>query len=236
MFYAVYIGYHYIHKQRAIKSRLESYMTQLYKYPRTHHLPFSPGATSDDKILDTLDNFLGRRIVITEKMDGECCSLYRDTTHARSVDSRNHVSRNWVKNFHAGISNKIPSDWRVCGENLYAKHSIFYDNLLSYFYAFSVYNSDNICLSWDDTKQFLKDANITSVPVLYDGIIKDITPLVNLSNIIDKSKSEGYVIRVADSFHYNDFGSSVAKWVRCDHVTSDEHWMNSKLIVNKLSI
>ncbi|MEL7307213.1 MAG: RNA ligase family protein, partial [Pseudomonadota bacterium] len=43
----------------------------------------------------------------------------------------------------------------MCGENLYARHSISYNNLPSYFMAFSVWNELNQCLSWQDTKQFL---------------------------------------------------------------------------------
>ena len=52
--------------------------TPKYKYPRTFHIPGSPGATSDDKILKSLDHFKGKRVIITEKMDGENTSLYRD--------------------------------------------------------------------------------------------------------------------------------------------------------------
>lgn len=48
------------------------------KYPRTPHLPWSPGATSDDKYIQDLNSFKGRKIVITEKMDGENC-LDKDT-------------------------------------------------------------------------------------------------------------------------------------------------------------
>jgi len=43
------------------------------KYPRTYHLPYSPGATKDDKKLQAgwFDNFAGQEIVITSKLDGE---------------------------------------------------------------------------------------------------------------------------------------------------------------------
>ena len=35
------------------------------KYPRTPHLPWSPGASADDKRLSSADHLLDRRIVIT---------------------------------------------------------------------------------------------------------------------------------------------------------------------------
>ncbi len=34
-----------------------------FKYPRTPHMPFSQGATSDDSIMRSLDGFLGREVV-----------------------------------------------------------------------------------------------------------------------------------------------------------------------------
>jgi hypothetical protein len=37
------------------------------KYPRTYHSPWSPGATSDDRILPNMENFIGRRVIVTEK-------------------------------------------------------------------------------------------------------------------------------------------------------------------------
>lgn len=42
------------------------------KYPRSMHFPFSPGAASDDKIMQDEDyqNFLGVDLVFTEKLDG----------------------------------------------------------------------------------------------------------------------------------------------------------------------
>lgn len=74
----------------------------LKKYPRTYHLPWSLGRSSDDKVLSNVDSFIGQEVVITEKMDGENSSLYPNgKTHARSLDSANHVSRDWLK------SNKV---------------------------------------------------------------------------------------------------------------------------------
>ena len=51
-------------------------MNEYIKYPRTFHLPWSPGATSDDKMLDGIDHFFGCECVITEKLDGENTTIY----------------------------------------------------------------------------------------------------------------------------------------------------------------
>src|SRR5690554_4811700 len=109
-----------------------------HKYPRTRHLPWSPGASHDDLVSREVESFVGQRIIVTEKMDGENTTLYRDHLHARSLDSRHHPSRDWVKALHGRIAHEIPERWRVCGENLYARHSIGYEALPSYFMLFSV--------------------------------------------------------------------------------------------------
>lgn len=43
------------------------------KYPRTYHLPWSPGTTKDDRIMKDIDTLLNNEVVITLKMDGENC-------------------------------------------------------------------------------------------------------------------------------------------------------------------
>lgn len=53
-----------------------------------------------------------------------------------------------------------------------------------------------------------------------------------ITNYADKH--EGYVIRNADGFKYEDFASNVAKYVRANHVQTDSHWMHSELIKNQL--
>ncbi len=169
---------------------------------------------------------------MTEKMDGENSSLYRDGYHARSLDSRHHPSRNWVKAMHAGIAHLIPEGWRVCGENLYALHSIAYDALPSYFLMFSIWNDNNQCLAWDETVEWADLLGLSHVPVLYDGTY-DEARLRAMKP--DTDVSEGYVVRLAESFSFSEFGDVVAKWVRTNHVQSEEHWMHKAVVPNGLT-
>jgi hypothetical protein len=201
------------------------------KYPRTHHLPFSQGWTKDDKRLSSVAHFIGKEIVMSEKMDGENSTISRDYYHARSLDSVDHPSRHWIKYFWSTIRYDIPEGWRICGENLYAQHSLGYDNLESYFQVFSIWNENNECLSWNDTEDWCKLLGLTHVPVLWRGIF-DENFLKNYK--IDTEKQEGYVIRLAESFKFEDFSTSIAKWVRSQHVQTDEHWMSKLVIPNKL--
>ncbi|PGK52574.1 2'-5' RNA ligase [Priestia megaterium] len=210
-------------------------MTQYYKYPRSFHLPWSRSYTHDDKVLKDVQHFIGKEVVVTEKLDGEGSTLYRDHMHARSINSGNHESRHWLKQYHSTFANDIPDNWRICGENLFAKHSIAYSELTSYFYAFSVWNDKNECLSWDETEEWCSLLGIETVPVLYRGIF-DEKKIHEVYTKVSKvgGEQEGYVIRLADSFHYDNFSASLAKFVRSNHVQTDTHWMHQEVTPNRL--
>jgi hypothetical protein len=214
--------------QKIIKEHLGEF-THWVKYPRTNHVPWSQNMNEDDRMIPNMDSFKGKRIIVTEKMDGENTTMYNDHIHARSINSDTHISRNWVKNFWSGIAQEIPDGWRVCGENLWAKHSISYAELPTYFMGFSVWNDRNECLSWDETLEWFGLFGIKSVPVLYDGLFEN-CDFASLMKKEDWSKMEGYVIRLADKFSYGDFKKSVAKFVRAGHIQTIKHWMHGQAV------
>lgn len=202
-----------------------------YKYSRTFHFPWSVGATNDDKIMKDMSGFYGEEVVVTEKMDGENSTMSRDYIHARSLDSADHESRHWIKGLWSQIRYDIPEGWRICGENLYAKHSIEYDDLPSYFMVFNIWNEENLCLSFDETIQWCQLLGLEHVPVLWRGIYDE---KIIKEFELDYSKQEGYAVRVAKSFKYEDFSKFVGKNVREGHVKTSEHWMFQKIVPNKL--
>jgi hypothetical protein len=204
-----------------------SLFTDYVKYPRTHHVPWSQSIPEDDRVIQTLDNFIGKRVIVTEKLDGENTSMYTDHIHARSINSGSHPSRSWVKQLWNRISADIPKGWRICGENLYAEHSVPYTDLPSYFMGFSIWTDKNICLSWYETLEYFSLLDIVPVPVLYDGTYDEKI----IRSLYDDSKwecMEGYVIRVSDAFTYSDFKFKVAKFVRDKHVQTVKHWMHGQ--------
>ena len=207
-------------------------MTNHYKYPRTPHLPWSPGVSEDDLRKKSIASFEGENIVITEKMDGENTTLYRDYSHARSLDSTHHPSRDWLKQWHSTIAHTIPEGWRIAGENLFARHSVAYEHLTSYFYGFSIWNDENVCLSWPETLEWFDLLGVHPVPELYRGPWDE--KLIQAIDI-NSSKSEGYVVRKLGAFTYANFGQSVAKWVRKNHVQTDNHWMHAEIVPNQLT-
>ncbi|MEV6579845.1 RNA ligase family protein [Streptomyces sp. NPDC051582] len=199
-------------------------------YPRTPHLPWSPGAAADDVRAAGLAGLAGHEVVVTEKLDGENTTLYADGLHARSLDSGHHPSRAWVKGLQSRIGAGIPAGWRVCGENLYARHSLPYEDLDSWFYGFSVWDGEH-CLDWDRTVSFLHGLGTPTPRVLWRGVF-DERALRRLR--LDTTRQEGYVVRTAGAFARADFGRSVAKWVRGGHVQTDTHWMYAQVVANGL--
>lgn len=206
------------------------------KYPRTYHLPYSPGATKDDKKLQ--DNwfswFMGEEIVITEKLDGENIHMNQKDCYARSdgAPTRSPWSKNiWDPNdgLYWRIKSLIGSNETLFGENLYGEHSIHYNKLKEYFHLFAL-STDSFWESWDSVKLFSTFIGVPTVPELWRGWIYSekqleelVNKFVNMPSVYGDTR-EGVVIRLTSSFPLDDFKHYVCKWVRPNHVQTDEHW------------
>lgn len=201
------------------------------KYPSTPHLPWSPGLQNDDRRIPHLHDLEGREVVVTEKLDGENTTLYRGDLHARSLDMRPHPSRTWVKALRGQVGHEIPDGWRLCGENVYARHSLHYDDLEGYFYLFSVWDDRNVSLDWEAVRAWAARLALPTPRELYRGPW-DEAALRALT--VDTGRMEGYVVRDAGEIPYAEFGTRVAKWVRRGHVQTDQHWMSRPVVPNGL--
>ena len=123
------------------------------KYPRTYHLPWSEGGTNDDKRIDDISAFFNKDLVITEKLDSENTVMTNQTIHARSEEGYGKPWQTYLKKQWAAIRANIPNNFHICGENMYAVHSIEYDILPSAFFIFGICHRtifENIWLSWED--------------------------------------------------------------------------------------
>ena len=230
---------------------------KLVKYPRTFHFPWSESNSSDDvwwTADDVANYFHGKEVVVSEKMDGESTSMYNGHIHARSMDSGHHPSRAWVKQLLGTFGHNIPQDFRICGENLFAFHSIYYTDLPSYFMVYGIYDDNNYCLSWDDTLLYVHMLGLETVPILYRGIWdeklirnlwtgKGVYPTYSSPTVrrqfpedFEACTAEGYVVRLAEKFHYDDFSKSVAKMVRKNHVSTPTNWMTMFVVPNQLKV
>jgi hypothetical protein len=206
-------------------------MDNFVKYPRTLHLPHSLGKTDDDKTLSNTDHFKNKEVVVTLKMDGENTSIYHNGSHARSLTSSYHESRTWIKNLQGVIAHKLKQDERICGENMFARHSIEYSDLSSYFLMFSFW-VNNLCLSWKETEAKAKELCLDTVPVIYQGVYHQ--KAIDQAFKPFSKAHEGYVVRLASSFEYNTFALSIAKFVRKGHVQTDKHWAHQAIVKNQL--
>ena len=218
------------------------------------NLPWSGSESSDDVWWQDCSAFEGRVVVVTEKMDGECTTVYHDGyVHARSMDTSHHPSRSWVKQLASRFAYELPDSYRVCGENLYACHSIFYTDLPSYFMVYGIYDGGR-CLPWDEVEEFCELLHLETVPVLYRGLwdeqkmrglwqgrgrhpTYEIKPGILNPKFPDdftSTEAEGYVVRLVDGFPYSDFSLCCAKYVRENHVKTDQHWLERPPIPNLL--
>lgn len=203
------------------------------KYGRTSHLPISPGTTNDDKVMSSLERLMVDDLIITEKMDGENTTIHRLGMHARSPDSMYHPSRDWVKGFAASIAPQLETDERIVGENLFARHSLAYEELPSFFMGFA-WIIDGEVQAWDTTLVKFAELGITPVRELYRGPFHECL-LQKVAQQLDLSKQEGFVVRDAGKFDESAMPVCMGKYVRPDHVQSDVHWMNAELVPNRMA-
>lgn len=183
--------------------------------------------------MPSLDGLMVHDLVVTEKMDGENTTIHRTGSHARSPDSRYHPSRDWLKAFAAGISPYLGEGERIVGESLYARHSVAYDALPSYFLGFAWIIGGEV-QAWDLTLARFDELGIRPVPTLYRGPYRS-GLFDDLAKALDPSRQEGFVARVADAFAETAMPERMGKYVRQGHVQSEVHWMKSDLIPNKLA-
>lgn len=211
------------------------------KYPRTFHLPWSQGATEDDKThtLAVIEQmFGGKQVVVTEKMDGENTTIYSTgECHARSTSDKPHPSRDWVR----GKAREIgclgfPEGWRIHGENLYARHSIEYDLLPEYLVIFGIVDNSNVARPWSEVEDWAALLDLPHAPVLWKGRwdTKKVMGLWPFKSLLSSGgTSEGYVVRDAGAFPMSAFDKHVAKFVRAGHVQTDQHWTKKPVVPNR---
>lgn len=203
------------------------------KWVRTPHLPWSEGKTADDIVMNEWWNIDNTDLVLTEKLDGECTTMTRDKVHARSEDSKDHPSRHLIKRLHAEIGWKIPEGMEIIGENTTAVHSIYYPDMEDIFYLFAVVDY-GVILSWNETQLMARMLDIPHVPVLKSGRFDLLW--VKSYGMPDRSvygpTVEGYVIRDAKRIAKEEWHRKAAKYVRPNHVQTNEHWMNKPMVRN----
>jgi hypothetical protein len=114
----------------------------------------------------------------------------------------------------------------------------------AYFQVFGAYNMDyDMWLSWPSTQKIADELGFPTVPVV--SISENDEPTYEKRNVfyddvyqkaesIVQNGEEGLVVRSKYPFHYGEFGRRLGKYVRENHVKTDEHWKFKKEIPNRL--
>ena len=215
------------------------------KYGRTFHYPFSPGTTSDDRIYFDywMDVKALEKVVHTEKLDGENTCLNQYGVFARShVEPTRHPWANYLKERWESLKNDL-GNIEIFGENLYAIHSIEYHELEEHFHVFAIRYLDK-WLDWEEVKFYAAMLGFSTVPEIelvqisttnrmdFQTNILKIVEQKSAFNSVDvqtqlSCQMEGIVSRNAGAFGIEKMQNNVFKYVRKDHVKTDEHWMGN---------
>ncbi len=155
----------------------------LLKYPRTPHVEGSRLQAGDDDLARVaFDEIADRALVIEEKVDGANAALSFGDDGTLLLQSRGHYLsggprevhfdrfKQWAHLHATAWFARLGARYIVYGEWLYAKHTIFYDALPSYFLEFDVFDrSQGDYLSTPRRRELLAGTDIVSVPVLHTG-------------------------------------------------------------------
>lgn len=203
------------------------------KYPSTPHWPWSEKVHRDDSYHINPEHFVGKEVVITEKIDGGNTCLWDGQVYARSTTSP--AVAGWfamVKKHHVWKTTGA-RDLIVYGEDIYGIHSIEYDPIKEdetfRVFAMRDVRSDSF-LGWDAIEGLCKSYNLPVAPVSFRGTFSSLTDVTGwfeenrpVASFMGPER-EGFVMRIADSFSAEDFVLNVCKYVRANHVQTDEHW------------
>lgn len=113
----------------------------------------------------------------------------------------------------------------------------------AYFQIFGVFDTGlNLWLSWPETERVADALGFPTTPVIYCEDDSDaatfeseheaINTLTEYAHDVVANGGEGIVVRRKYPFHYGQFGQSLGKYVRENHVTSNEHWSHRPTVTN----
>ena len=157
----------------------------IHRYPRTHHLEGSRLQPGDHDLAQVpLETLRGTYCVVEEKLDGANAGMSLDDDGRLRLQSRGHVLtggprerhfdlfKQWARTHEAALAQRLVGGLTLYGEWLYAKHTIFYDQLPHYFMEFDIRDASGAFWSTERREKHLAGAPITAVPVLWRGTVK----------------------------------------------------------------
>ena len=173
-------------------------MKQVHKYPRTQHIEGSRLQPGDDNLKSVPFRLIaGRPLVVEEKMDGANAAVSFAPDGALLLQSRGHyltgglrerhfnLFKTWANAWASDLRSVLGSRYVMYGEWLYAKHTIYYNQLPHYFMAFDVLDTETGCfLSTVRRRVLLQPLSfLTSVRVLFEGVLHQQADLAALLGV-----------------------------------------------------
>lgn len=155
----------------------------IIKYPRTPHLEGSRLQPGDEDLSQVPFSYIkGKYIVIEEKVDGANSAISFNSDGELLLQSRGHyltggyrerhfnLFKQWASVHQEAFFKVLGTRYIMYGEWLYAKHTVYYDNLPHYFMEFDIYDKEKkIFLSTKRRREMLKELPVVSVLVLAEG-------------------------------------------------------------------
>ena len=127
----------------------------LKKYPRTPHLEGSRLQPGDEDLSQVpFSAIAGRHLVVEEKIDGANSGISFDENGNLLLQSRGHYLTGGYRERHYNLMKQwatiqkdalyavLGSRFIMYGEWMYAKHTVWYDNLPHYFMEFDIYDRE----------------------------------------------------------------------------------------------
>ena len=182
-------------------------MRPILKYPRTRHCQGSRFQHGDfDLDAAPWNELEGKHLVIEEKCDGANCGISFDEDAKLLLQSRGHYLRGgprerqfdhlkrWANENVDMLFDMLSNRYVLYGENLYAKHTFFYDALPNYFMEFDVFDTEaDEFLSTPRRRELIGKNLISQVPVLHEGPVKSVKQLASMvsrSNFITENRKQ----------------------------------------------
>ena len=167
-------------------------MTDFFRFPHTPHLAWlGAGQPRDDKVLppDQVSAILSGEIVVEEKLDGANAGISLGADGEVRLQSRGHILtggprerhfdlfKRWAACHTATLARVCADGATLYGEWLYAKHTVFYDQLPHYFLEFDLRDRDG--QFWSPARRTAHlaacgaAAVVRQVPVVWAGVVDD---------------------------------------------------------------
>jgi hypothetical protein len=166
-------------------------MERIVKYPRTRHIEGSRLSPGDhDLSAVPFRELAGQPLIVEEKLDGANAAISFAPQGELRLQSRGHylvggarerhfeLLKSWATAHQSALFRALGARHVMYGEWLYAKHTIHYDALPHYFLEFDVLDREaGEFLSTSRRRALLGGLPVVSVPVLYEGPLRDLETL-----------------------------------------------------------